>query len=107
MCSNRCCKTWRDCLPNNFYTDFEITIPNAVRTLWPGCEVKSCRFHLGQNWWSKIQSLGLNKQYTRRKKEGLLVETVLEENIRTVAFIASLSQRLLAFDFVSSLQNDK
>jgi hypothetical protein len=31
------------------YADFEIAIQNAVQTVWPGCEVKACRFHLGQS----------------------------------------------------------
>jgi hypothetical protein len=72
MYSNRSCKTWCDCLSNKFYADFGTAIPNAVRRVWPRCEVKTFRFHLGQNWWSKIrvQFLGLSKQY--RKKERLL-----------------------------------
>ena len=93
--SNRCCKTWCDCLSNSFYADFETAIPSAVRTMWPGCEFKTCRFHLGQKWWSKMESLGLSKQYIYKKKERLLGKSVLEENIWTVAFTTRVSQRLL------------
>jgi len=39
-----------------------IVIHNAVTTVWLGCEVEACHFHLGQSWWLKIGSLGLNKQ---------------------------------------------
>jgi len=49
--------------PTIVYADFETAIHSAVTTVWPGREVKACRFHLGQNWWRKIQSLGLSKQY--------------------------------------------
>ena len=63
--------------------DFETAIHSAVTTVWPGCEVKACRFYLGQSWWRKIQYLGLSKQYGKKRLWG---KSVLEENIRTVAF---------------------
>jgi hypothetical protein len=44
-------------------SDFETVISNAVTTVWPGFEVKKCRFQLGQSWWRKIQSFGLGKHY--------------------------------------------
>jgi len=31
--------------------------------------VKSCRFHLGQIWWRKIQSSGLIKQHGKKDSE--------------------------------------
>jgi len=40
-----------------------------VTTVWPGCEVKSFRFHIGQSWWREIQSLGLSKQYGKKDFE--------------------------------------
>ena len=58
---------------NTFLTitdaDFEIAIHNAVTTVWPVCEVKERRFHLGQSWWQKIQSLGFNRQYEKKDSE--------------------------------------
>jgi len=48
---------------------FETAIHNAVTTVLPGCEVKACRFHLGQSWWRKIQSLGLSKQHGKKGSE--------------------------------------
>jgi hypothetical protein len=48
------------------YGDFETAFHNALTTVWPGCEVKACCFHLGQSWWRKRQSLGLTKQYGRK-----------------------------------------
>jgi hypothetical protein len=35
--------------PTIAYADFETAIHNAVTTVWPGLEVKACRFHLGQS----------------------------------------------------------
>jgi hypothetical protein len=51
------------------YADFETAIHNVVATVWPGCEVKPCRFQLEQSWWRKIQSLGLCKQYGKKDLE--------------------------------------
>jgi hypothetical protein len=34
--------------PAFVYADFETAIHNAVKTGWPNCEIKACRFHLGQ-----------------------------------------------------------
>jgi len=51
--------------PTTVSADFETVTYNAVTTVWPGCEVTACRFHLGHSWWRKIhvQSLGLSKHY--------------------------------------------
>ena len=55
--------------PTIVYAEFETAIHNAATTVWPGCEAKACRFHLGQSWWRKIQSLGLSKQYGKEDSE--------------------------------------
>jgi len=52
--------------PAVVYADFETANHNAVTTVWPGLEVKACRFRLGQSRWRKIQSLGLSKQYGQK-----------------------------------------
>jgi hypothetical protein len=49
--------------PSTVYADFETAIHNAVMTVWLGCDVKACRFHLVQSWWRKIQSLGLSVHF--------------------------------------------
>ena len=71
--------------------DFEIAIHNAVTIMWPGLEVKACRFHLGKSKRRKLQSLGLSKQYGKNSE----VSQFLKKNIRTVAFITGGSLRLL------------
>jgi hypothetical protein len=55
--------------PTIVYADFETAIHNAVTTVWPGCEVNACRFHLGQSWWRKIHSFGLRKQYGKNDSD--------------------------------------
>jgi len=55
--------------PAVVHANFETAIPTAVTTVWPSCEVEACRFHLGQSWWRKIQSLGLSKQYGKKDSE--------------------------------------
>jgi len=35
--------------PAIVFADFETAIHNAVTIVWPGLEVKACRFHLGQS----------------------------------------------------------
>jgi hypothetical protein len=55
--------------PKIGFAEFETAIYNAVKTVWPGLEVKACRFHLGQSWWRKMQSLGLSKQYGKKNSE--------------------------------------
>ena len=35
----------------------------AVTNLFQEVVIKSCRFHLGQAWWGKMQVLGLVKEY--------------------------------------------
>jgi hypothetical protein len=36
--------------PTIVHVSFETAINDAVTTVWPGCEVKACRLHLGQSW---------------------------------------------------------
>ena len=56
-------------LPTIVFADFETAIYNPVTIVWPGLEVKSCRFHLRQSWWRKIQSLELSKHYGKKDSE--------------------------------------
>jgi hypothetical protein len=37
----------------------------TVTNLFQDVVIKSCRFHLGQAWWRKIQALGLAKEYKK------------------------------------------
>ena len=42
------------------HLNFEETV---VIELYPEALLKSCRFHLDQSWWRKIQSIGPAKEY--------------------------------------------
>jgi hypothetical protein len=90
--------------PTVVYADFETAIHNAVTTVWPGCEVKSCRFHLGQSWWQKMQSLGLSKQYG--KKDSELRQFLKKIFGLTVLPLAEVCD-CFALELLSSLSNYK
>jgi len=45
--------------PSTIVVDYEISIHNAVRQLWPGVEVVGCRFYLREAWYRQVQGLGL------------------------------------------------
>lgn len=38
-----------------FCADFEKAAHNAVTSLFPKCEIRACKFHLGQSWFRHIQ----------------------------------------------------
>ncbi|KAF0720954.1 MULE domain-containing protein [Aphis craccivora] len=40
----------------NFHFDYEISSHNAIKECFPNSKIMACRFHLGQNWFRKIQS---------------------------------------------------
>jgi len=44
-------------------------IHTAAKLVWPKINIKGCRFHLGQNWWKKIQALGLVNTYNSLNTE--------------------------------------
>jgi len=90
--------------PALVYAVFETAIHKPVTTVWPDCEVKALRFHLGQRCWRKIQSLGLSKQYG--KKDSEISQFLMK--IFGLSFLppAEVSD-CFALEFLSNLQNDK
>jgi len=86
------------------HADFETTIHNAVTTVWPGLEVKACRFYLGQSWWRKIQSLGLSKHYGKKDSE-------ISHFLKKIFGLSLLPPAELcdcfALEFLFDLPNDK
>lgn len=50
-------------------TDFEKSAMNAVSALLPDSRLHGCRFHLGQSWWRRIQTLGLSEEYKDKRTE--------------------------------------
>lgn len=49
--------------PERVTVDFELAAINAVKKLFVGASVHGCFFHLGQNFWKKIQEVGLQLRY--------------------------------------------
>jgi len=90
--------------PAIVFADFETAVHNAVTTVWPGLEVKACRFHLGQSWWRKIQSLGLSRQYRKKDSE---VSQFLKKIFRLSLLPAPEVCDCFTLEFLSNLLNDK
>jgi len=44
-------------------TDFEKAATHAISTIFPNAQRRMCRFHLGQSWWHRIQTLGMSEDY--------------------------------------------
>jgi len=49
--------------PRTVITDFEKAAMNAVSTIFQNAQRRGCRFHFGQPWWRRIQSLGMSEDY--------------------------------------------
>ena len=90
--------------PAIVYADFDTTIHSAVTTVWPGLEVKACRFYLGQSWWRKIQSSGLSKQYGMIDSE---VSQFLKKIFRLSLLPPAEFCDCFTLEFFSTLPKDK
>jgi hypothetical protein len=58
-----------DIRPNIIRVDFEKAMHNSVKNLFPETQLDCCRFHLGQWWWRKIQSVGLSSEYKDKSSD--------------------------------------
>ena len=72
--------------------------------MWPGLEVKACRFHLGQSWWWKMQSLALSNLYGKKDSE---VSQFLKKPFGLSLLPPAEVCDCFALEFVSNLPNDK
>ena len=54
---------------------FEERMHTVGKELYPEAVIKSCRFHLGQSWWPKIQWLHVAKEY--KLNEWLVNECII------------------------------
>jgi hypothetical protein len=55
--------------PRIIHIDFEKCLHIAVLSTFPNTSIMCCRFHLGQNFWKKIQSLGLSPMYKDKSSD--------------------------------------
>jgi hypothetical protein len=53
----------RQCNPQRIITDFELSIINACREIYPQVPVSCCFFHMGQSLYRRIQEIGLQVMY--------------------------------------------
>ncbi|XP_008178294.1 uncharacterized protein LOC103307782 [Acyrthosiphon pisum] len=61
LCTN---KLQKNCTPLSIHLDFEIAAHKAFLNVFPYSKIRGCRFHLGQSWYRKINSLSdLKKLY--------------------------------------------
>ena len=97
-------KTGVNFFPTMVYADFQTAIHIKVKTVWPGLEVKACRFHFGQSWWRKMQSLGLRKQHG--KKESKLSQFLKKIFGLSLILPAEVCE-FFALEFSTNLPNDK
>jgi hypothetical protein len=88
----------------HMHLEFEERMHTVVREMFPEVVIKSSRFHLGQTWWRKIQSLGLAKEY---KNYGSVISKWLT-HIFGLAFL-QLSDvgNSFAEDLVPNMPDDK
>jgi hypothetical protein len=40
-------------------------LKHIIILVWPLIQMKGCRFHLGQSWWRKIQTVDLSQEYKK------------------------------------------
>ena len=52
--------------PEVVHIDFKYAMHSAVTNKFPNVTISCCRFHLGQSWWQKIQSLRLSVEYKNK-----------------------------------------
>ena len=50
--------------PQSMLLDFEKAAINSFQQVWPHTVVKCCFFHLTQNFWRKVQAVGLQADYS-------------------------------------------
>ena len=74
--------------PKHVVLDFETAIHHAILSQGPTIELKSCRFHLRQAWYRRIQKLGL--QATYQKKKSATGETIISEGDQWLGYVFGL-----------------
>ena len=55
--------------PSIIHVDFEQAMHNVLKEIASDAQLKCCRFHLAQEWWRKIQSVGLSNEYKNTESQ--------------------------------------
>ena len=99
-------KTWCEffVFPTIVCADCETAIHNALTTVWPGLEAKTCRFHLGQSWWRKYNIWDSASSMERK----ILRLSQFSKKIFGLSLLPSTEVcDCFALEFLSNLPNDK
>lgn len=89
--------------PERVLQDFEISIKNAVLSVFPGWVIQYCFFHLGQSVYRRVQSEGLQELYNNPQDRALKEATHM---LLSLAFVP-LDDVVAAFDeLYDSLPDD-
>lgn len=62
--------------PTNIVVDYETSMHQAIKVVFPTAQVIGCRFHIAQNWSRKLQQLGLSVDYRNKTEIGLWIRSV-------------------------------
>ena len=88
LCPNAC--------PTHLIVDFEKAAINAFERDYPHTQVKGCFFHLTQNFWRKIQELGLKTKYQNDPSFALQTRMIPALAFATPTDIPDLFHQLFA-----------
>jgi hypothetical protein len=55
--------------PSIIHVDFEQAMHNVLKEIVSDAQLKCCRFQLAQEWWRKIQSVGLSNEYKNTESQ--------------------------------------
>jgi hypothetical protein len=100
-----CCQKFNLSLKiETIHLDIEERMHTVVREMFPEVVIKSCRFHLGQTWWRKIQNVGLAKEY---KNYGSVISKWLTHFFGLAFLEPSDVGNSFAEDLVPDMPDDK
>jgi hypothetical protein len=57
--------------PKILVVDFEKAAHDGFLAVFPNSKIKCCKFHSGQSWFRKIQSLDLRNEYIKNSAIGI------------------------------------
>lgn len=90
--------------PKIVTADFEQAIHSAVAATWNDAKLIGCRFHLGQAWFRKLQSIGLTKEY---KDESSIIGKWLQYIFGLPFLNPSEVGDCFSFDLMEDMPNDE
>lgn len=87
--------------PTDFTIDFEKAAMNAITEQHPLADIHGCHFHLGQNVWKHVQSVGLQAAYTSDANFALNIRMLIALAFVPEESIVEAFDELVTTDFYS------